>query len=437
MSTNKKTLGWASPRRRGTSGYQYLIALLLFLSCGRRDILTDTAPTPTTQQTPTETGQGRDTPLQQAILAQTDLASLYTFLQPTTINQPDNEGNTPLHRAVIQDNLPLVGLLLSAKATIDAQNAGGLTPLHLAAKQRNLLTLHLLLIYQADIHAKDKQGHTPLDYINEKQQADELQEILQGTPWDAMASERDPFVVAWLLAAQKTRTKDTQGWTPLHLAACFEQMEVLKDLIANKATIEAKNIHGWTPLHLAAFAGQTEAIQALIANKALLEAKNTQGWTPLHLAAFSGQIEAVELLINHQAPIDAIDYERRTPYDIAGSKAVKQLLANQPGVITDPRALGLRKLILHRDYAPIGKRIVDHLTTQERAPLRQTCTEMGVTLLRQEAFHLQETPDKLQHLHPYLHPRLYPHGPTPHCVCPTFEPIPVEIVVKEKKHLED
>ena len=107
LSINKRTLGWAS------------IALFLLLSCGRRDVLTDPAPT-TTQQTPTDPSQDRDTPLHQAILAQTDLASLYPFLQATTINQPDNEGNTALHLAVIQDNLPLVGLLLSGKANIDA-----------------------------------------------------------------------------------------------------------------------------------------------------------------------------------------------------------------------------------------------------------------------------------------------------------------------------
>ena len=98
--------------------------------------------------------------------------------------------------------------------------------------------------------------------------------------------------------------------------------------------------------------------------------------------------------------------------------------------MTDPRALGLRKLILHRDYNPIGKRIVDHLTNKEKGQLRQTSTEIGLNLLRWGAFHLEVTPDKLPHLQPYLHPRLYPHAQTPHCVCPTFEPIPADAVVK-------
>ena len=343
LVTNKKTLGWAC------------IALFIFLSCSRssRDILSDPASTTTTQRTPTELGQGRDTPLHQAISAQTDLASLYPFLQPTSINQPDNEGNTPLHRAVVQDNLPLVGLLLSAKANIDAQNVAGLTPLHLAVKQGNLLTLHLLLIYQADIHAKDKEGHTPLDYINEKQHTDELQQILQPTPWDALASERDPFVVAWLLAAEKTRTNDTQGWTPLHLAACLGHTEAMQDLITNKADIEAKNKHGWTPLHLATFLGQSEPVQ---------------------------------FLLDHQASTEAIDHKGRTPYDIAGSEAVKQLLGSR---------MNLGKLVFNCDYDNIGKRIVSHFTAREQGQLRQTCTEMGLNLLRKGVFHLQVTPDKL------------------------------------------
>ena len=383
ISTNKKTFGWGC------------IALFLFLSCGRRDILTDAAFTTTTQQTPANPNQDRDKPLHQAILAQTDLGSLYTFLQATSINQPDKEGNTPLHLAVIQDNLPLVGLLLSEKAAIDAQNAAGLTPLHLAAKQGNLLTLHLLLIYQADIHAKDKAGHKPLNYIKEKQQTDELQQLLKRTPWDAIARERDPFVVAWLLAAEKTKTKDNQGWTPLHLAACLGQMEAIQNLVATKADIKAKNKHHWTPLHLAAFAGQ---------------------------------IEAVQFLIDHQAPIWAVDYKGRTAYDIAESAAVKQLLGLH---------MNLSKLIFQCDYDNIGKQLLNYLTAKDKGKLRQTCTEMGCKLLQQGALRLQVTPDTLQHLHPYLHPRLYPHGLTPYCVCPTFDPIPVEVVVKEKKHVWD
>ena len=408
VSTNKKTVGWA------------FIALFLFLSCGRKDILIDPATATTTQQTPTEIGQGRDIPLHQAILAQTDLASLYPFLQPTSINQPDSEGNTPLHRAVIQDNLPLVGLLLSAKANIDAQNTAGLTPLHLAAKQGNLLTLHLLLIYQADIHAKDKEGRIPLDYINEKKQTDELQQLLQRTPWDTIASERDPFVVAWLLAADKNRTKDTQGWTPLHLAACLGQTEAIQDLIANKADIEAKNSNGWTPLHLAAFLGQPEAIQALLDNKAATETKDNQGYTPLHVATLGNRLEAVQLLIDHRAPVEAIDYKGRTPYDIAESAAVKELLGSR---------MNLGKLVFNCDYDNIGKRIVTHLTAREQGQLRQTCTEMGWSLLQKGALHLQITPDKLPHLQPYSHPRLYPHAQTPHCVCLAFEPIPADAVV--------
>ena len=373
---------------------QYLIALFLFLSCGRRDILTDPAPTTTTQQTPTETGQDRDTPLHQAILAQTDLASLYSFLQPTTIDQPDSEGNTPLHRVVIQDNLPLVGLLLSAKANIDAQNTEGLTPLHLAAKQGNLLTLHLLLIYQADIHAKDKEGHTPLDYINEKQQTDQLQQLLQGTPWDALASERDPFVVAWLLAAQKTRTKDNQGWTPLHLATCLGHMEAMQDLIANNADMEAKN---------------------------------AQGWTPLHLAAFLGQPETVQLLLDHQASTDAIDHKGRTPYDLAGSVAVKELLGSR---------MNLTKLVFNTDYENIGKRILDNLTAEDSKQLRplrtlrETSPKMGWGLLKKERVVLQITPDKLGDIQPHRYAGLYPHVQTPHCVCPIFDPIPADAVVR-------
>ena len=97
----------------------------------------------------------------------------------------------------------------------------------------------------------------------------------------------------------------------------------------------------------------------------------------------------------------------------------------------------MNKLIFHCDYDNIGKQVLDYLTTKDKGQLRQACAEMGWNLLQKGALHLQLTPDKLPYLHPYLPPRLYPHAQTSHCVCPTFEPILVEVVVEEKKHIRD
>ena len=209
-----------------------------------------------------------------------------------------------------------------------------------------------------------------------------------------MASERDPFVVAWLLAAEKTRTKDTQGWTPLHLAACLGQVGAIQDLIANKADIAAKNKHGWTPLHLAAFLGHPEPVQ---------------------------------FLLDHQASTEAIDHKGRTPYDIAGSEVVRQLLG---------RYMNLGKLIFQCDYDNIGKRILDNLASEDSKHmrtirrLRETCTEVGWGLLQKGRVVLQVTPNKLLQISPAIYPRLYPHEQSSQNATPTFHPIPADAVVR-------
>ena len=65
------------------------------------------------------------------------------------------------------------------------------------------------------------------------------------------------------------------------LAAEAGQWEVVKDLAARNANLEAKDRHGMTPMALAAEEGQWEVVKDLAARKANLEAKNKDGRTPM------------------------------------------------------------------------------------------------------------------------------------------------------------
>ena len=278
------------------------------------------------------------------------------------------DSDTLLHRAILgQADLDYIKILLQF-ADVNQTGNHAETALHLAAKQGNIELVKMLLDYQADVQAKNLKGQTPL-----------------------------------------------------HHAAFQGKFENIQALLTNKANTEAKDTQGQRPLHHAAFWGRSEALQVLLFNKAAIEAKDNLDRTPLHLAALRGQVAAVQLLINHQAPTWVIDYKGRTPYDLAWSRAVKQLLG---------RHMNLSKLIFYYDYDNIGKKILDYLTTKDRGKLRQTCTEIGWNLLRQGAFCLQVTPDKLRHLRPATYPRLYPHGQKHQDGFLTFHPIPVDAVVR-------
>jgi tetratricopeptide (TPR) repeat protein len=108
------------------------------------------------------------------------------------------------------------------------------------------------------------------------------------------------------------------GWTPLHFAVGFTNINVARYLIERGANVNAKSNEGMTPLHLVApvmaVGGKLEYAMLLIENGADISAKNSAGDTPLdiivkvssiitdtalnviHRAALLGNLEAQETL---------------------------------------------------------------------------------------------------------------------------------------------
>jgi ankyrin repeat protein len=80
------------------------------------------------------------------------------------VNQPNEEGNTPLHSAVICGNPELVELLLQhgAKKSMNRTNSWGATPLHIAVGNNNTELVKLLLRHGAagSINTFDVTGKT-------------------------------------------------------------------------------------------------------------------------------------------------------------------------------------------------------------------------------------------------------------------------------------
>ncbi|MDG2404000.1 MAG: ankyrin repeat domain-containing protein, partial [Paracoccaceae bacterium] len=80
----------------------------------------------------------------------------------------DEDGDTPLHIAVIEGNQEYMEVLLASGADVMAQNENGNTPLHLAAWRDRPENIQALLAAGADATVKNNYGETPLDYALEK-----------------------------------------------------------------------------------------------------------------------------------------------------------------------------------------------------------------------------------------------------------------------------
>ena len=118
--------------------------------------------------------------------------------------------------------------------------------------------------------------------------------------------------------------KSKYGRTALYVAAAGSptsrqiRKEIVEQLIAKSADVNAKDKAGSTPLHQAANDGHKEIVELLIANGADVNAKDFDGFAPLHYAAwFGGNTETVVLLIAAGADVNVKNKGGVTPLSLA------------------------------------------------------------------------------------------------------------------------
>jgi ankyrin repeat protein len=161
-------------------------------------------------------------------------------------NLRDEEGLTPLHRALMHNNpynAEVVDLLLSRGADPNARGRDGNTPLHLAAEFNRVQAAALLLKHGADPNVRNARGETPLH----------------------IAAGRGRYAVASMLLKHGAdpNTRDAEGNTPLHRAAANCRYALAQLLVQHGADPNARNNEGKTPADLLNCPGMMRAFRRL------------------------------------------------------------------------------------------------------------------------------------------------------------------------------
>ena len=165
------------------------------------------------------------------------------------VNARDNDGATPLHRAVSENNTHQTQMMIQKGADINAMDNKGDTPLHWAARAKSLETLVVLLQNGADVNAINYNSVTPFH-------------------------------------------PDNDGNLLVHWAARAKSPETLMVLLQNGIDINMKNRNRDTPLHCAVESGNSvedirETVLVLLRNGADINAAGMNGQTLLHRLARS------------------------------------------------------------------------------------------------------------------------------------------------------
>lgn len=152
---------------------------------------------------------------------------------------------------------------------------------------------------------------------------------------------------------------NTQGWTPLMLAALRGDEDAVHRLLVHGAEVNATNRAGGSALMTAAIQGHLEVVRLLINKGATLNAKNDKGWTALMYAAWNGHTDIVKTLLAKGAAVNAQSAEGWTALMYATwkgqSETVRALLAGR-ALVSTPNEAGESALTLaaHRGNADIA-----------------------------------------------------------------------------------
>ncbi|XP_035032939.1 CARD- and ANK-domain containing inflammasome adapter protein [Hippoglossus stenolepis] len=244
-----------------------------------------------------------------------------------------------LHMAAIQDNWRLAELLLQRGAAVEARNNHGKTPLFYAVARSNEETVTVLLNAGAEVddnvinEAIEHNQESVIHLLLSNARGALSEEVLGLALFSAVRQNQHGTVTALIDSGADVNMCDTQGYTPLLLAAELGHPEVFRVLLAKQAKIDAALCDCSSALHLAVHSGSVPIVQTLLEKGLDPNITGPQDQHPLHLAALSDRSDLVGLLIKAGSQVNAVNQDGLTALHLAGQQGhadtVIQLLQNK------------------------------------------------------------------------------------------------------------
>ncbi len=246
------------------------------------------------------------TPLLRAISGKHSEVARFLIDAGADVNTADKQGYVPLVYALWISDPNMVKLLLDKGADVNVSDTEmGFSVLHWSILMGNKEATELVLTSGADVNVKSNSGETPLD----------------------VAAYSASSAIGGLLMAHGAQISS------LSAAAYVGDLAKVQAFIADGADINSKaGMVQNTALHSAVAGGRTEVAEFLVSKGSDVNAQNRAGQTPLHMAAGAGHLEVVQLLLKNGADANAKDSRGQTALDLAQKaehNAIVELLQKQ------------------------------------------------------------------------------------------------------------
>ena len=296
-----------------------------------------------------------------------------------------NNGETLLISALWSGDLEKVQVLLDCKANVYIPGPDGLAPIHYVSRGSRFVSIHqnipqllpdlaqLLLEHGAYVNQRNHHGSTPLHLAAEYGRVEVMRVLLEH--------------------GANVGAVDHEGRTPFHAAANFGRVEVVCVLLEHGANADAEDEESRTPFHVA---GSVEVVRVLLERGANVGAEDKYGRTPLHVAADYGRVEVGRVLLEHGAKVGAEDKHGRTPLHVAadcGRVAIGRVLLKHGANADAEDSQGRTPLhVAANGRDGVGRVLLKHVAnadaenSQGRYPLRVVLGQDWLILLEKEEF---------------------------------------------------
>ncbi|RKK12755.1 hypothetical protein BFJ66_g2615 [Fusarium oxysporum f. sp. cepae] len=212
----------------------------------------------------------------------------------------NNEKYTPLGRAVVNGDLPLVQMLSSQKVDLNAVASEYGTALHIATKKCNIDIVKVLV----------EKGASP-DVANSWMYGSPLQRLFEN--YDTSAENKD-IIARHLIndAGADVNVRGGNMGSVLNAAILSGSIDMIKLILKKGADIGWQDLHGRRPIHYAALK-TAEHFRLLLESSGDDEehlgitTKTKSGLTVLHFAAATGRSDLVELVLSHTSGMISIN----------------------------------------------------------------------------------------------------------------------------------